>query len=286
MKFQPIPKRSGLSAEEFQEEYLNPVKPVVFKDLVKDWPATEKWTFDWLKQNYGHLEVPLCGNDFHKSGKGYMAFTKHMRFGDYLDLIQHEPTDLRMFAYDLFKEAPELRQDFFMPDIMSGWHPKYSYVFFGGQGSTVNLHYDIDCGETFLTQFQTRKRVIIFPPENGRYLYQEPFTVKSLVDLKNPDYEKYPALKYAEGYETILEHGETIYIPTGNWHFIEYVDGGFGMNIRAHRNVGKQVQGLKNIARHFVLDKGLNRVMGEKWSAWKKDKAQERARQVLHHKVA
>ncbi len=286
MKFQPIPKRSGVTPQEFQETFLEPGKPVVFTDLVKDWPAIEKWTFDWFKKNYGHLEVPLCGNDFHNSGKGYMAFTRHMKFGEYLDLIQSQPTDLRMFAYDIFKVAPELRADFFMPNVMDGWHPNYSYMFFGGEGSKVNLHYDIDCGETFLTQFQTRKRVVIFPQHSGRYLYQEPFTVKSLVDIDQPDYGKYPALQYLEGYETILEHGETIYIPTQNWHYIEYIDGGFGMNIRAHNGLANQLKGLTNIARHFVLDKGMNKLLGEKWSEWKKVRAFERAEQVLHKQVA
>lgn len=281
MKLKPIDRRTGLTPEEFRDEYLIPNKPVVFTDLVKDWPATEKWTFDWFRKNYGHLEVPLCDDSFHESGAGYMAFTKHMPFADYLDLIEAGPTNLRMFAYNIFREAPELRNDFFMPNIMTGWHPSYSYMFFGGQGSTVNLHYDIDYGETFLTQFQTRKKVIIFSRENSKLLYQEPFTVKSLVDIKNPDYDKYPGLKYVEGSETILGHGETIFIPHHNWHFIEYVDGGFGMNIRAHQNISSQVRGVTNIARHFFLDKGLNNLLGEKWSSWKKEKAMQSAKEMI-----
>ena len=60
MHFQPIPKRSGLTPEEFKTEFLDTNKPVVFTDLVKDWPATEKWTFDWFKKNYDdrHWSTP------------------------------------------------------------------------------------------------------------------------------------------------------------------------------------------------------------------------------------
>lgn len=286
MKLQPIPRRSGLTAEEFREEYLKPCKPVVFTDLARDWPATEKWTFDWLKQNYGDLEVPLCGKDFHKAGKGYMNFTTHMPFAEYLDLIQTKPTELRMFLYNIFKEVPELREDFSMPNIMSGWHPAYSYLFFGGQGSTVNLHYDIDYGETFLTQFQTRKKVILFGPENSTYLYREPYTVYSLVDIQNPDYAKYPALEYAQGFETVIGHGETVYIPHHYWHFIEYVDGGFGMSVRAHHGVTNRLLGLRNIMRHFFVDKGMNYLMGDKWHNWKKQKAQHRAQNAMRRRVA
>ncbi len=42
MELQPIPKRSGVTPEEFQNEYLEPRKPLVFTDLVKNWPATDK----------------------------------------------------------------------------------------------------------------------------------------------------------------------------------------------------------------------------------------------------
>jgi len=76
----PIEKRTGLTAKEFQKQYLLPQRPVVY--LAADWPATHKWTFGYLKQKYGHLEVPLFGNDFHQSGKGYMNPKLRMPFGE------------------------------------------------------------------------------------------------------------------------------------------------------------------------------------------------------------
>ena len=215
-----------------------------------------------------------------------MSSTRKMPFGDYLELIQHEPTELRMFLYNIFDHAPELTKDFSMPDIMGGWHKNYPFMFFGGRGSVVNLHYDIDCSHVFLTQFQTRKRVVIFPQDQGKYLYQEPFTVKSRLNVQNPDYEKYPAFRYAEGMETILEHGETIFMPSQYWHYIEYIEGGFGISLRAHDSLATQIKGLYNIARHFAVDKGMNKLLGKKWDHWKVEKAHERAASLLQHKVA
>lgn len=281
MRLQPIEKRSGLTPEEFREEYLLPKRPVVFTDLVKDWPATEKWTFDWFRKNYGHLEVPLYGNDFHESGKYYMTSKRKMKFGDYLSLIEKGPTELRMFLYNIFEHAPELAKDFSMPDIMNGWNKRYYFMFFGGEGSTVNLHYDIDCSHVFLTQFQTRKRVYLFPHEQGKFLYHEPFTVKSQMDVNNPDFSRYPAFKHAEGFRTILEHGETLFMPSRYWHHIDYIEGGFSLALRSYTDWQMRLNALENIATHFVVDKGLNRVLGNKWHHWKKEKARARAEKAM-----
>lgn len=277
MEYQEIDRRTGLTKEEFKEEYLKPRKPVVFTDLIKDWPATEKWTFDWLRDNYGHLEVPLYGNDFHEAGKYYMTPKRKMKFGDYLTIIENEPTELRMFLYNIFDHAPELIKDFSMPDITSGWNKRYYFMFFGGQGSSVNLHYDIDCSHVFLSQFQTRKKVYLFPPDQGKFLYHEPFTVKSQMDVEEPNFEKYPAFQYAKGLTTILKHGETLFIPSQYWHHMEYIDGGFGLALRSYSDLKMRLGAATNLATHFFVDKSMNKLMGEKWSQWKKDKASERA---------
>ena len=91
MKLQPIEKRTGLTRQEFEEDYLKKNKPVIFTDLINNWPARDKWTFDYFKNKYGHIEVPLYGNDFRKAGKDYLVSHETMKFGDYLDLIKTTP---------------------------------------------------------------------------------------------------------------------------------------------------------------------------------------------------
>ncbi len=49
----------------------------------------------------------------------------------------------------------------------------------------------------------------------------------------SPDYEKFPALKLAEGFDFILEPGDTLFMPAGYWHHMEYLDSGFAMSLRA-----------------------------------------------------
>lgn len=277
MNLRPIEKRAGLDRATFLEEYHLPKKPVVFTDLTKDWPATEKWTFEWLQQNWGHLKVPLYGKNFRTPGKGYMVPERMSTFGEYLDIIQQGPTDLRMFLFNIFEHAPELTKDIKTPTIMDGFFNRYPMLFFGGQGAKVPLHYDIDCSNVFLNQFQTRKRVVLFSPEQSKYLYRHPFTVQSELNVADPDLEKFSEFQHAEGLEVTLYHGESLYIPSCYWHYIEYTDGGYSLSLRTNDQLSTRVRGLWNIARHFVVDKSMNYVLGERWKKWKEKEAIRRA---------
>ena len=277
MKLEAIEKKSGLTKAEFENEYLKKSKPVVFTDLIKDWPAKDKWTFDFLIKNYGHISVPIYDGNYSKAGKGYMTACGEMKFGDYLHLIQEGPTDKRIFLFNLFKHAPELRNDIRIPEITEGFFNEFPFMFFGGQGSYTKIHYDIDCSHVFLTQFQTRKRIVLFDQSQSKKLQALPFTVTCLVDPMYPDENKFPSIKSLEGMETILNHGETVFIPSQYWHHIEYTDGGFSIALRANNSIPLKLKGAFNIARHFVVDKSMNLILGEHWMNVKKQIAQRRA---------
>ena len=277
MIIEQIDRVSGIDRETFQKEYLEPRRPVVFTDLSANWPARDKWTFDYLKEEYGDIEVPLYDERFSKPGKNYGTYVEKMKFGDYLDLIRTKPTQLRMFLFNIFKHAPELVHDVKTPDIMDGFIKEFPFMFFGGKGSVVHLHYDIDCSHVFLTQFQTQKRVFLFSPDQSKNLYHLPFTVTSLVPMNDLDENKYPAIKNLKGYECTLEHGETLFMPSCYWHHIDYVEGGFSIALRASDTIMQKVNGAMNIAGHFVIDRGMNKLLGTKWHNIKREIAYKRA---------
>lgn len=153
-------------------------------------------------------------------------------------------------------------------------------MFFGGQGSFTKIHYDIDCSHVFLNQFQSRKRVLLFDQEQSKYLYHVPFTVGCLVDMTNPDETIYPSLKHVNGYETILEHGETLFIPSMYWHHIEYLDGGYSISLRANNTIELKVKGAVHIAKHLAVDRGMNYLLGKKWMDMKINMAKRNAHLV------
>ena len=277
----PVDKRSGLTRETFAREYLNPRKPIVFKDFMDPWPAKDKWTMDFFKNTYGHLKVPVYSNNMSNPGKGYMEPDEILSLKDFLEILEKGPTDLRMFLFNIFKHAPELCNDFSTPTIMDGWIKSFPFMFFGGEGSHVALHYDIDLSHVFLNQIYGRKRVVLFAPEDSVKIYQHPFTVASYIDVNNPDFDSYPALKNVKGYETIVNPGETIFMPSGYWHYIEYIDSGYSIALRANDSYVRRAKGMWNIATHFVVDKGMNRLMGTNWRKMKISMARKRANQSV-----
>jgi len=281
MKISDVERRSGLNRTSFAEDYLDLRKPVVFTDLIDHWPAKEKWTIDYFKEEYGHLKVPVYSPKVSEAGKNYMGPESKIPFEDYLNKITEGPTDLRMFLFNIFRHVPELCKDIKPLDIMDGFISGYPFMFFGGEGSYVALHYDIDLSHVFLNQIHGRKRVVLFPPEQSRFLYHHPFTVASYVDVDNPNYDKYPALREVTGYETIIYPGETLFMPSGFWHYIEYLDGGYSISLRANDSYVRRVKGLFNIARHYVVDRGMNRIMGESWKKIKADMAKKRAESAV-----
>lgn len=277
LELRNVERVSGLTKETFKERYLATATPVIITDLIDEWPAKEKWTLDFFKEEFGHLMVPVFSANASKSGKTYMSPDRKMPLRDYISAIQHGPTDLRLFLFNIFKVAPELKKDYKIHTIMDGFYNEFPFTFFGGEGSKVAMHYDIDLSHVFLTQFDGRKRVVLFGPEYSRHLYQQPFTVASYVNIDNPDYDKYPALRDVKGYDIIIERGDTIFMPSGYWHYITYLDSGFSMNQRANESFPRKVKGAVNIAKHFVIDKGMNRLIGEKWGNIKQSMAKKRA---------
>ncbi|MBL7861681.1 MAG: cupin-like domain-containing protein [Cyclobacteriaceae bacterium] len=277
----PIVDGTTITREEFTEQYAKPQKPVVLRGLWKQYPAYTKWTMDFFRQTMGSIEVGLFGNRKEDLSKTLQVPNAVMRFDEYLNLIEREPTDLRLFLFPIFKHRPELLKDFDYPKITSGYI-KVPFMFFGPPKSIVRMHQDIDMCNVYLTQFHGRKRVVLFAPDQSDLLYRLPFNVHSTVDVDNPDYEEYPGLKYVKGSSTILEHGDTLFMPSGYWHHIEYLEGGFGLSVRtlAH-TLPMKVRGVYNLTIQRTTDNLMRKMNDKKWFEYKKSLARERAQKAM-----
>ncbi|MDP4130224.1 MAG: cupin-like domain-containing protein, partial [Bacteroidota bacterium] len=126
-----------------------------------------------------------------------------------------------------------------------------------------------------------KKRVLLFPFEEQHKLYRKPWEVLSLVNFERYyersgnklDPEKFPALRLARGYELILDHGDTLFMPAGYWHHMEYIDSGFAMSLRALQSgiLGK-VKGAWNLFGMRYIDTFMKKTSPEWWYNYKKDK--------------
>lgn len=278
MQLQPVDVVNEISGVDFQQQYYAPLKPLVIKNLSRQWPAYEKWNWDYFNALLGHHKVALYNN---VKSDAYTPVNKaddYKTFGEYIDMIRKGPAGWRIFLFNIFEHAPQLINDFTWPDeLMKGFVKKYPMLFTGGEGSITHMHFDIDLSHILHTQFIGRKRVLLFPYEEQYKLYRKPFEVLSLADFSNyykdnglPNYEAFPALKQAKGYEVILEHGDTLFMPAGYWHHMEYLDSGFAMSLRAlQSSLAGKAKGVWNLFGMRTIDTFMKKTAPKSWYNWK-----------------
>jgi hypothetical protein len=236
---------------------------------------------DYFRETMGDIEVGLFGNRKEDISKTLQEPNAVMRFDEYLNLIEHQPTDLRLFLFPVFKHKPELLKDFGYPEIASRWI-RMPFMFFGPAKSVVRMHQDIDMSNVFLTQFHGLKRVVLFPPDQSDLLYRLPFNVHSIADIDHPDYEKFPGLRYAKGMSATIEHGDTIFMPSGYWHHIEYVTGGFGLALRTMaNNLPTLSKGIWHLSALRITDNIMRKINDKKWFEYKKNLAMQKAEKAM-----
>ena len=275
----PVTIVDDITPSNFKEHFYYPQVPVVIKNLSRRWPAYTKWNWDYLKQIAGDKKVGIYNN---VKSDAYTPINKaddYTTFGDYVDMIQKGPAAWRIFLFNIFNHAPQLTEDFTWPeDYMKGFVKRVPMLFTGGEGSITHMHFDIDLSHILHTQFMGRKKVLLFPFNQQYKLYRKPFEVLSLADFSNYydaeksklDAKKFPALNAATGYEVTLQHGDTLFMPGGYWHHMEYLDSGFAMSLRAlNSSVSGKLKGLWNIAGMRNIDTLMKKTMPHKWYAWK-----------------
>ncbi|MDH5034671.1 cupin-like domain-containing protein [Chryseobacterium cucumeris] len=281
----PIDVVDDILKEEFYEKYLKPRRPVVIKNMAKKWPAYQKWTMEYMKEVVGDVEVPLYDSSKADPSAPINASAAKMKFGDYIDLIQREPTDLRIFLFDPIKYAPKLLEDYISPkELMGGFLDKYPNMFFGGKGSVTFLHFDIDMAHIFHTHFNGRKHILLFDYKWKERLYQIPYATYALedYDIENPDFTKFPALDGVEGIECYLEHGDTLFMPTGWWHWMKYLDGSFSISLRAwDKSWAVKAHSLWNLTVQRKFDDIMKSNFKKSYMDWKEKMAIKRAEMAL-----
>ena len=279
MNLEQVPRVKRISKSDFLRDYVQPQKPVVIERLIDDWPAYEKWSLDYIKEIAGDKTVPLYDDRPISSKYKFNEAHAEMKMSDYIDLLKSKPTNYRIFLYHLMKEVPSLQDDFKFPDVGLRFLKQLPMLFFGGEKSSVFMHYDIDYANILHFHFHGKKQCILFPPSESKYLYKVPHALISRedIDFNDPDFKKFPVLKKAKGYITELNHGETLYMPEGYWHHMTYLTAGFSMSLRATprtlTNFSKAVYNLI-FMRHF--DNYMRKLRGQKWIDYKNEQAIER----------
>lgn len=282
-----IPRVKDLSKEDFIKNYYIPQKPVLIENLTQNWDALKKWDLDYIQSLSEDKIVPLYNNEVTKGKQKSAAPVTEMKLYDYIEILKNTPTDLRIFFFDIMKEMPVLVNDFKFPDLGIKFFKRLPVMFFGGKGSKVLAHFDMDLANLIHVHFHGTKKVILFSPDQTKYLYKIPFAVHNIeeINLDQPDFKKYPALKQVIGQEIIMKHGDALFMPSAYWHYITYLDGGFSITLRSFSKKPKVfLKMLYNVffMRHF--ENLMRKLRGQKWIDYKNQLALDRTNKNLKNK--
>ncbi|MHC5933203.1 cupin-like domain-containing protein [Nostoc sp.] len=218
-----VDRRSNLSYDEFIKEYASIGKPVIITDAMKDWTATTKWTFDFLKSECGaiecHVKVDSLDTD------------EVMSIADYIDYITAGNSERRLYLANWFISShPNLLEDYKEPIYFPNWLlrlprkvlRKYELdnpeLFIGHKDTSVGLHKDPNNGSAWLGMIRGRKQIVLFTPDQQEFLYD------GKVDVFNLDLEKFPLYANTNPVEVMLEPGELLYIPLNWWHHVRNLE--------------------------------------------------------------
>lgn len=284
MQLQKIDRVKTITKEDFLKNYFKPQKPVVIERFVEDWPAFTKWNLDYMSNVAGEKIVPLYDNRPVNHKDGFNEPHSKMKMSEYVDLLKREPTKYRIFLWNILKEVPQLQRDYSYPDFGLRLMKGLPMLFFGGKDSYTFMHYDIDLANIFHFHFHGKKKVILFDQNQNDYLYKIPYSLitREDIDFHNPDFQKWPALRQAEGYVAHLEHGNMLYMPEGYWHYMRYLSPGFSMSLRAiPRNPKNLAKAIYNIGIMRYFDQLMRKLKGQQWIDWKNKQAVIRTNRML-----
>lgn len=284
-KYREIERVKTISKQDFYQKYYKTQTPVVVEKLTEEWPAYKKWSFDYIKQVAGDKIVPLYNNDPVSADKKVNEPDARMKMSDYIDMLLKGPTDLRIFLFNLIKQVPDMQKDFFFPDLGLKLPIKdLPMLFFGGQGSNVFMHFDIDLANILHFHFDGEKQCILMSPNDTKFMYKIPYATicREDINFDHPDFEKWPGLKHVTPYRARLSHGEMLYMPEGWWHYMQYLTPGFSMSLRSLAlKPANFTNAVLNIFVKRIYDNYMRKQKGQKWIDYKNELAIVNTNKVL-----
>ncbi len=240
----PIAEYEQLSRDTF-EEIRSLRQPAVLRGLAAHWPAVRAATasseelveyvrrFDAgapVRTIYAPPEIE--GRFFYAEGLTALNFGQGTSpLGPFLDRLLRDRDNPRPYALAVQSAPiPEMLPGFELENGIDLLPPSVVPRMWMGNAARVAPHYDLM--ENIGCVVGGRRRFTLFPPDQVSNLYVGPFELTpagppvSMVDLRNPDIERYPRFAQALAAAQVAElaPGDAIYIPFHWWHGVDSLE--------------------------------------------------------------
>ncbi len=246
--FKALPEYRDISARQFFTEVVPAQQPVVLRGFANHWPLvaaakTSAMAFTaYLCRHYSGKKVTISAAPAQTDISADKRFYYNDDLTGFTFVSAEEKLDLflqRLLALRDQDPVPALSmQSALTAEILPGLIDDNPTDFFpatqprlwlGNQG-VVDTHYDGT--DNLACVVAGRRRFVLFPPAQTSNLYPGPleFTPAgvpvSMVNLRNPDFERYPNFKTAltQGCCAELAPGDALFIPMLWWHYVESLD--------------------------------------------------------------
>lgn len=208
-----------ISKEDFINNHVKKSKPVIIKNLIENWPALNKWNFDFFKQEYADVPVTTIEleNNAYKVSPKFGAVLSEMTLKN--AITKAELSEVAIASGDDFFHT-DLKKDYTTLELCV--NEKFLRVRFlmSPNNTITKIHQDLF--ENLYCMVKGSKKITLFEPNENVYPYSRfsKLPNHAQIDPDNLDLIKFPKMKNATKYEVVLEKGETLYIPSMWWHHL------------------------------------------------------------------
>ena len=229
----------------FENEIFPTNRPAVLKGLLRDWPVVQAGrqsptsVANYFKQfDTGGTVSAMVGppqingrlfysDDFQGFNFGSENVSLSTALDTLVSLVEDpQPPAIALQALHVPDIMPSFLGENTMPLLDSAIAPR---IWISNR-SRIAAHFDNN--HNIACVVSGSRRFTVFPPDQVGNLYIGPLlrtpggTPTSVVDLRNPDYERFPKFRKAleSAQEAILEPGDALYIPILWWHGVESLE--------------------------------------------------------------
>jgi mannose-6-phosphate isomerase-like protein (cupin superfamily) len=228
-----------------QEKIRPSLRPAVLRGIARDWPAvqaaqvSDEALVDYVKRFSAEARVAaivgqpeIAGQFFYTDDFRGLNFKRGQTALDpFLDrLLRDRAMDAPMAMAVQSEIIPDVLPGFELENCTGLPGERIAPRMWIGNRIRVAAHYDLY--ENIGIVVAGRRRFTLFPPEQIANLYVGPFEVTpagtpiSVVDIHNPDLERFPRFAQAMASALVAElaPGDAIYIPYHWWHGVESLE--------------------------------------------------------------
>ena len=214
-----IPEYDSPSLERFIR-LVTSETPFVMKNVINHWPASSKWSPEYLCSNFGSRTVPVeIGSSYTSDKWSQKLITLQKFIGDFMFKKSDEVAYLAQ--YDLFNHITKLKDDITLLDYSAvSEKDVVTNCWFGPEGTVSPLHHDQY--QNLFCQVYGFKRFILF--DRNAEMNAHPHHLlenTSQIDVECPQVsQQFPGYVERKAWSVDLGPGDVLYIPTHWWHHV------------------------------------------------------------------